>query len=183
MTAIMTRPASQGSHAPSGTPEGRGAVAFVWAGLRLALGWVFLWAFLDKMFGWGYSTASANAWVNGGSPTEGFLTFGTSGPFANFYQGMAGSVLADVLFMVGLAGLGVALVAGIGMRIAAGTGALLMLLMWSASLPPDTNPFLTYHLIYAGLFIALALVYAGDTLGLGRWWSRTTLVQRMPWLR
>jgi thiosulfate dehydrogenase (quinone) large subunit len=183
MTAIMTRPAPQGSLAPSGTPEGRGAVAFVWAGLRLALGWVFLWAFLDKMFGWGYSTASANAWVNGGSPTEGFLTFGTSGPLAGFYQGMAGSVWADVLFMVGLAGLGVALVAGIGLRIAAATGSLLMLMMWSASLPPATNPFLTYHLIYAGLFIALALTLAGDTLGLGRWWSRTALVQRMPWIR
>ncbi len=189
MTAT-TRPAPQGSTtAPSGavttggSPTGRGAVAYVWAGLRLALGWVFLWAFLDKMFGWGFNTASENAWVNGGSPTEGFLTFGTSGPFEGFYQSFAGAAWADFMFMFGLAGLGVALMAGIALRIAAVGGTVLMLMMWSASLPPDTNPFMTSHLIYAGLFIAFALVYAGDTLGFGRAWSRMPLVQRLPWLR
>ena len=52
------------------------------AGLRLALGWMFLWAFLDKMFGLGHETAAEDAWINGGSPTEGFLAFAAAGPFA-----------------------------------------------------------------------------------------------------
>lgn len=40
-----------------------------------------------------------------------------------------------------------------------------------------------YRLIYAILLIGLALVRAGDTLGLGRWWERTALVRRCPVLK
>ena len=183
MTAISDR---SGAVVPRDhVVEGRQQVAarYVWAGLRIALGWIFLWAFLDKTFGWTFSTERESAWVNGGSPTEGFLTFGTTGPFAGFYQDIAGAAWADALFMVGLAGIGVALLAGIGLRIAAAAGALLMVLMWSAALPPETNPFMDDHLIYAGLLVGLALVGAGNTLGFGRSWSRLPLVQRWPWLK
>jgi thiosulfate dehydrogenase (quinone) large subunit len=182
-TIIERSPATAPAAAPAAPVVRRKAADFIWAGLRLALGWIFLWAFLDKTFGWGFATASENAWVNGGSPTEGFLTFGTSGPFAGFYQGFAGAAWADTLFMVGLAGIGVALLAGIGMRIAAASGALLMVLMWTAALPPANNPFMDDHLIYAGLLIGLAVVGAGGTLGLGKVWARTSLVKRLPWLR
>ena len=58
------------------------------------------------------------------------------------------------------------------MRIAAASGALLLVLMWTAVLPPENNPFMDDHLIYAILLVGLALAKAGDTLGLGRWWSR-----------
>jgi thiosulfate dehydrogenase [quinone] large subunit len=183
MTALTERP---GALAPQGTAgEARRQVAtrYVWAGLRLALGWIFFWAFLDKLFGWTFATESGNAWVNGGSPTEGFLTFGTTGAFAGFYQDLAGAAWADVLFMVGLAGIGIALLAGIGTRVAAASGALLMVLMWSAALPPENNPFLDDHLIYAGLLVGLALVGAGDTFGFGRYWARLPLVERLPWLK
>ena len=44
------------------------------AGLRIATGFIFLWAFLDKLFGLGYSTASAKSWIHGGSPTKGYLS-------------------------------------------------------------------------------------------------------------
>jgi thiosulfate dehydrogenase (quinone) large subunit len=95
---------------------------------------------------------------------------------------MAGAALTDWLFMLGLAAIGIALVLGVGMRIAAGAGALLMALMWSAVLPPAGNPFIDDHLIYAVLLVGLALVRAGDTLGLGRWWSRTGVVRSHPFL-
>ncbi|MFD0899154.1 hypothetical protein [Actinomadura sediminis] len=39
------------------------------------------------------------------------------------------------------------------------------------------------HLVYAIVLIGLALVNAGDTLGLGRWWGDTRLVQRLPILK
>jgi thiosulfate dehydrogenase [quinone] large subunit len=42
--------------------------------------------------------------------------------------------------MLGLAAIGTALILGIGMRMATGAGALLMVLMWSAVLPPAGNP-------------------------------------------
>jgi len=103
-------------------------------------------------------------------------------PFTGFYHSIAGSTVADALFMAALLGIGVALILGIGMRIAAGAGALLTVLMWTAVLPPASNPFMDDHLIYAAVLIVLALLGAGATLGLGRWWTATPLVRRNTWL-
>ena len=72
---------------------------------------------------------------------------------------------------------------GIGTRLAAVAGALLLVMMWTAVLPPENNPFMDDHLIYAGLLAGLALVNAGDTLGLGRAWAKLPVVQRLPWLK
>lgn len=85
--------------------------------------------------------------------------------------------------MTGLAGIGVALLLGIGMRLAATTGALLMVLMWTAVLPPENNPFMDDHLIYAAVLAGLALVGAGHTLGLGQAWARLPLVRKYGWLK
>jgi len=159
------------------------ATRYVQAGLRLALGWIFLWAFLDKLFGLGHETPSANAWINGGSPTKGFLGKAVSGPFEGLYHNIAGAAWADALFMIGLGAIGIALIAGIGMRIAASAGALLLVLMWTAVLPPENNPFMDDHLVYAGILAVLALTAAGNTLGLGAYWSRLPIVQRLPWLK
>lgn len=159
------------------------ATRYVLAGLRIALGWTFLWAFLDKMFGLGHETAAKAAWINGGSPTKGFLAFGAAGPFKGFYNGIAGAAWADWLFMLGLLALGVALLLGIGTRIAAVAGGLLLVMMWTVVLPPENNPFMDDHLIYAGVLAVLALVGAGNTLGLGKAWAKLPIVQRLPWLK
>jgi thiosulfate dehydrogenase (quinone) large subunit len=159
------------------------ATRYTLAGLRLALGWVFLWAFIDKLFGLGLATPDKGAWINGGSPTKGFLGNAVAGPFEGVYHSIAGAAWADWLFMLGLAGIGIALIAGIGMRLAAAAGGLLLVLMWTAVLPPENNPFMDDHLIYAGVLAVLALTAAGDTLGLGKIWARLPLVQRLPWLK
>ncbi|WP_327002085.1 DoxX family membrane protein [Dactylosporangium sp. NBC_01737] len=156
---------------------------YVFAGVRIALGWVFLWAFLDKLFGLGHETAEKAAWINGGSPTNGFLGRAVAGPFKDFYNGIAGAGWADWMFMLGLLGIGVALILGIGMRVAAAAAALLLVLMWTAVLPPENNPFMDDHLIYAGTIVGLALTQAGDTFGLGKRWAQTALVKKAPWLR
>jgi thiosulfate dehydrogenase [quinone] large subunit len=171
--------------APSTTTETTTAKAtrYVLAGLRLALGWVFLWAFLDKLFGLGFATKAENAWIDGGSPTAGFLGNAVKGPFADFYGSFAGAAWADWLFMIGLAGIGIALILGIGMRIAAIAGALLLIAMWTAVLPPENNPFMDDHLVYAGVLALLALTAAGHTLGLGKYWTSLPIVQRLPWLK
>jgi thiosulfate dehydrogenase (quinone) large subunit len=65
----------------------------------------------------------------------------------------------------------------------AGAGALLTVMMWTAVLPPTTNPFMDDHLVYAAVLIVLAILGAGNTLGLGRVWTATPLVQRAPWLK
>jgi thiosulfate dehydrogenase [quinone] large subunit len=148
---------------------------------RLSLGWVFLWPFLDKLFGLGHETASAKAWIHGGSPTKGFLS-GAEGPFAGFYHSFAGAQWANWGFMLGLLGIAVGLLLGIGMRIVCAGGAVLVVLMWSASLPPTNDVFMDDHLIYALVLITLAVLSAGDTLGLGRQWKKTALVRRFGWL-
>lgn len=123
------------------------------------------------------------AWIHGGSPTEGFLTFGTSGPFAGMYQSFAGAAWADALFMLGLAAIGVALISGVAMRIAATAGALMLVFMWSAALPPANNPFMDDHIFYALILVGLALVAAGHTLGLGARWERLPIVARHGFLK
>ncbi len=147
---------------------------YLLAAIRISLGWVFLWAFLDKLFGLGRSTAPEGAWLAGSSPTAGFLSFAAKGPLAGIYKGLAGNPVIDVLFMVGLLGLGVALLLGIGLKIAGIAGPLLMLLIWSAQLPPTDNPLIDNHIIYALILALLPLLKAGHTLGLGNWWEKKT---------
>lgn len=157
------------------------AARYLWALIRLCLGWTFLWPFLDKTFGLGHETTAAHAWINGGSPSMGFLS-GAAGPFAGIYQSIAGAGWVNWIFMIGLLGIAIALLLGIGMRIAAVSGAVLLILMWSASLPPSDDIFMDNHIIYALVLIGLAIVGAGNTFGFGRWWNQTSLVQRFPWL-
>lgn len=169
------------------------AAAKALAVLRIGFGLTFLWAFFDKLLALGFATGRDDtgavdrfgdaAWINGGSPTAGFLGFGADGPFQGFYNDIAGAAWADWLFMLGLLGIGLALTLGIGIRIAAAAAALLYVLMWTVVLPPANNPVLSEHLLGAVTFVVLALTYAGDTWGLGRTWARVPLVQRYAALR
>jgi thiosulfate dehydrogenase [quinone] large subunit len=181
---------------PSGAWRGWGAVA------RILLGFTFLWAFLDKAFGLGYTTKSASAWVFGtgdGSPTYGFLKFGTNpeGPFASTFNGMAyksPTAFWNWLFMFALVGVGVAFILGIFMRLAAVGGSFLLFLMYLAEAPwakytdasgatvAGNNPIIDDHIIYGVVMIMLALFMAGNTWGLGKVWAATSLVKSQPWL-
>ena len=167
--------------APQAAPSA--VVRYAAAAARIALGWIFLWAFVDKLFGLGHETKSAQAWIHGGSPTFGFLAKGAKGPFADFYHGIAGATWANWLFMLGLAGIGIALIAGIAMRITAGAGALMLVMMWSAVLPPANNPFMDDHIVYALVLILLAALGAGRFVGLGGIWERLAIVKRFPFLK
>ncbi|MET7990915.1 hypothetical protein ABZU76_08380 [Amycolatopsis sp. NPDC005232] len=160
--------------------------------LRIAMGLVFLWAFADKLFGLGYSTAAAGAWIRGGSPTRGFLGSVDVGPLASTFHAWAGAWWADWLFVAGLLGIGIALLAGITLRITAVAGTVLLLLMWAAEWPParftvageathSTHPFLDYHIVYALVLVALATTLAGNTWGFGHRWAAFT--GDRAWLR
>ena len=160
--------------------------------LRIATGFVFLWAFLDKTFGWHYSTVGDAAWIKGGSPTEGFLSHVEVGPFQSWFRSIAGTGWADWLFMLGLLGIGTALITGIAVRAAALAGVALMTFMWLAEFPfaqtdstgtptGSTNPLTDYHLIYAIVLVVLALTYSGTTWGLGKWWARQPYVSTHRW--
>lgn len=149
---------------------------------RIAVGFVFLWAFFDKLMGLGFATASEKAWINGGSPTAGFLKMGVNpeSPLASFFNGLAGSSLVDWLFMIGLLGIGSALLLGIGLRIAAVTGSLLLVLMWAALLPLENNPIIDDHIVYAVMLWVFAL--GNRKWSLFEQWSSEPYVKKNPWL-
>jgi thiosulfate dehydrogenase [quinone] large subunit len=163
--------------------------------LRIAFGVTFLWAFFDKLLALGFYTGHDQegnldrfgdaAWINGGSPTEGFLSFGVpeNNPFKEVFTSMAGQAWVDWLFMLGLLGIGVALLSGVAMRIGTAAGAVMYALMYAAVLPLENNPVVDVHLIGVIVMVVLALAYAGRTWGLGRWWESRDFVQQNPVLR
>ena len=176
-----------------GDGETRGMWA--WTVLRLLLGWSFMWAFLDKMFGLGFATCRAAesssidfgcdaSMIKGGSPTFGFLNFGTAGSHTGgLFDWMAPSApdainLADVGFMAALLFGGLALILGIGVRTAAVGGALLMTFMFlAADVWPENNPVNSSHVIEGFAFLGIATVGAGP-FSLQEWAS-----QKFPVLR
>lgn len=141
--------------------------------LRLVQGWIFLWAFGDKLFGWGYATKQDQSWLAGNSPTAGFLTHAPNA----IVHGLAGFTVVDWLFMLGLLGLGLALITGIGLRIAAVAGPLLMLIMWLALLPLVNNPMIDEHVIYALLFLLWPQLTPAP-----QWWLRSVFCKKLSWL-
>ena len=155
--------------------------------LRLATGFIFLWAFLDKLFGLGFSTAAGKSWINGGTPSQGFLNSpAVVGPLKPLFAAIA-SPATDVLFMLGMLAIGVAVMLGIGLRISAVAGTVIMLFMYLAEWPfganaASTNPLVDYHIIYALALITVAALSAGDTWGLGRMWKSLPFVQQHRWL-
>ncbi len=125
------------------------------------MGFIFLWAFLDKTFGLGFATTVENAWIHGGSPTMGFLSFGTKGPFAEIFQSLAGMPVVDWLFMLGLLGVGVALIFNKYIKWAALVGSVMLLLIYLAVLPPENNPLIDDHIIYI-LVLAVCAIRAKE---------------------
>ena len=153
--------------------------------LRIVYGFYFLYTFIDKAFGAGYPTPRSKSWINGNSPTYGFLHF-NSGTFKDIFNPMADSVLVQWLFMMGLLGIGLALILGIGTRIAGYSGALMMSLMYLASLPfamlgDAHNPIIDDHILYLVVFLFVATYRnVGNHLGFGAKWQNLEIVKKYP---
>ena len=121
------------------------------------MAFIFLWAFADKLFGLGFATTAEKAWINGGSPTYGFLTFGIDGPLAPFFKSLAGLPLVDWLFMVGLLFVGLTLLLNRFVFWGAVAGITMMALMWLALFPPENNPLIDEHIVYILVLTILAI--------------------------
>lgn len=166
------------------------SAGYFWGVLRITIGFYFLWAFLDKLLGLGFSTCRdavagtislgcERAWLFGGSPTTGYLN-SLDGTFAATFQGLAGNTFIDWLFMLGLLGIGLALMLGIGMRVAVVTGSLLLFMMYVAALPLTTNPLIDDHIIYILALFGLLAVNGEQKLGFGAVWARQGIVKKYP---
>ncbi|MFH1473187.1 MAG: hypothetical protein ABIF06_02140 [bacterium] len=119
------------------------------------MGFIFLWAFVDKLFGWGFATTAEKAWINGGSPTYGFLMMATKGPLAGLFQSLAEVALVDWLFMLGLLFVGITLLVNRYVKWGAIAGMAMLALIYAAVLPPENNPIIDDHIIY---ILVLALI-------------------------
>jgi thiosulfate dehydrogenase [quinone] large subunit len=127
------------------------------------------------------------AWINGGRITEGYLG-SSSGPFADFFKDLGTQAWTDWPFMLGLAGIGLALMFGIGTKIAMFTGPLMLAMMyvshsWPGQGGNTTNPFVDDHILQILAIIGIVLVELGhQSIGLGKWWRSVGLVQKNRWL-
>jgi thiosulfate dehydrogenase [quinone] large subunit len=166
---------------------------------RIAIGFVFFWAFIDKLLGLGFSTCRTTAedgsftidafcekaWVNGGHVTEGYLVYGgnPNSPFHEFFVGLGAQRWTDWIFMIGLLGIGLALMLGIGTKVTMFAGPAMLVMMYMTQMWPSTNPFLDDHIIQALAIIGIVLVeLTRQSIGLGAWWRRLSVVQRNTWL-
>ncbi|MFQ5839075.1 MAG: DoxX family protein, partial [Thermoplasmata archaeon] len=152
----------------------RSPIAWLTFTLRLSLGWIFLWAGADKLY---------SEITTGKSATAGYLKFATYGPFAPFFQSLAGNAVVDALLVWGLLLIGIALVLGALVRVASISGMLMMILMYLSAWPPEHNPFMDDHIVYGLLLGVLAIVGAGRFLGLDRIIDKLRIVQRHPIIR
>jgi thiosulfate dehydrogenase [quinone] large subunit len=73
---------------------------------------------------------------------------------------------------------------GIMVRLASLGGMIMLVLMYLAGfIPPEHNPLIDDHIIYAIVLILFLFVPVGEWLGFGRKWARTNLVENISWLR
>ena len=124
--------------------------------LRYVMSFIFLWAFFDKVFGLGFATAPESSWLQGGSPTAGFLGHAVQGPFASIFHSLAGLVIVDWLFMLGLLFVGVTLLLNKYVKWGCIAGIGMLLLMYLSLLFPANNPIIDEHIVYMLVLVLLA---------------------------
>jgi|SRR3989344_4729422 len=137
--------------------------------LRLALGWLFLYAGITKIINPDWSAA-------------GYLTGAKT--FPSFFQAMLDPAILPFINFInewGLTLLGVSLILGLFVRLSSWLGAILMLLYYFPILDfPYPNPhsyIVDEHIIYALALILLAALNAGRVWGLESWYTKKIISQ------
>lgn len=156
--------------------------------LRIAIGWVFLFAGIEKFLN-----------LDGGAPftAAGYLQFATSGswPGVELAQGEfinpthpfwaslgtnAGLIgVINVLVVFGELAIGTALILGLFTRFAAAMGTLMMTFFFLASWD-FANGIVNSDAIYAILLVTLGIMGAGRVFGLDAILEKTEFVKKVP---
>ncbi len=108
------------------------------AAFRILMGWTFLWAFLDKLFGLGFQTPAGSGMIDGGSPSS-FVVYAGGGIFFDLFKSVAGNLYVDLLLMAGLLGLGTVLLLGIAPKVTTFLTVVFLLVMYCVHVPPWTT--------------------------------------------
>ncbi len=125
--------------------------------LRYVMSFIFLWAFVDKVFGFGFATTPDKAWIHGGSPTAGFLSFGVKGPFVSLFHSLAGIAAIDWIFMIGLLFIGLTLALNKYVKWGCLAGGVMLFLMYVSLMLPANNPIIDEHIVYILVLVLLAI--------------------------
>jgi thiosulfate dehydrogenase [quinone] large subunit len=142
--------------------------------LRIALGWVFLYAGLTKVLNPEWTAA-------------GYLKGAKT--FTDLYQWFAADAnigWVSFLNQWGQTLIGAAMILGVGVRIASWGGALMMLLYYFPVLvfpKIGANSYLVdEHIIYALVFLVFGALGAQSTWGVSAWLKNKGLLQKPAWL-
>ena len=148
--------------------------------MRIVLGFMLVWAFLDKMFGLGFPSPSSAAVINGGSPTEYYLNVLVEGPFEGIYHALAGNAFVDFLLLAGLLAVGSAMMLGIASKLATVGSVVMMALMFTLCIPPSDNPLVDYHIVYIVASLAIYFLNGFSYIGLEDRWRELGIVKKLP---
>ena len=146
---------------------------------RILIGWLFIWGFLDKMFGLGFETASQDAWIRGGSPSAA-VCWVTQGVFADFFNSLGGNAFIDVLFMAGLLIIGLTIILGIGTKLTTVFAIMFFIVMYALYVPPKDNPLIDYHIILAVGMLVIYYLGGYEKFSLYDKWKEFPLVKQFP---
>lgn len=138
--------------------------------MRLVMGWVFLYAGLQKI-------------LQGNWTAEKFLT-SLNGPFASFFHQMAGNHFIDWLNMIGLILIGTALVLGIFVRWTSFWAIILMVLYYLAQFPPRQDYLVLFdeHIVYIFIFVGFMIFGSGKFWAIDNLLEKSKLYKNNPWL-
>lgn len=153
------------------------------ASVRMIIGFMLLWAFFDKMFGLGMRTQPGMGMIDGGSPTAYYLAYEAHGIFEGIWNALAGNAVVDILLMFGLLAVGLGMILGIASRLSTIGIVIMMVLMYSLSVPPLDNPLFDYHVVYA--LVSLAVLWFGGykVLSLRLKWDGLPVIRDHPILQ
>jgi thiosulfate dehydrogenase [quinone] large subunit len=160
------------------------------AALRIVMGWVFLYAGLEKLFNFGGTgiAFSAAGWLKTqtGGTWPGVAPTAIVNPTHDFWvwigNNASAASIVSTLVVLGELGIGLALMLGLGTRAASALGTLLLLLLFVAGFDFGTGV-ANEQLVFAIVTAALGYMAAGDVFGLDALLEKSDAVRRRPGLR
>ena len=152
---------------------------YVLAIVRIMIGWLFIWGFLDKMFGLGLETPAGSGVIDGVSPSS-MVVYVSKGLFQDLFFSMAGNIFVDILLMIGLLILGITITLGVGTKLTTIFSIMFFLTMYCLVVPPTDNPIIDYHIILSACMVAIYLLGGYEKLSFYPRWKDFFLVKRYP---
>lgn len=160
--------------------------------LRVAMGWIFLQAGLEKYTANGIGGIQEQP-LTGGFSAAGYLNnaLHPDNPAQGLFAEMAGATWVDPLVVWGQILVGIALIVGVLVRWSAFWGALMMVLFWLshlqggllAGLPVEHGWVVDETFVYAALLFGLAAIGAGRILGIDAIIEDSEFAENNPWIR